>query len=75
MTKPTYQEQIELDRFARKQESNLKFLRESPRDQKYIPFADEEEFWRPSWGEVALWMVVLVALFTTIYKIFEATPK
>ena len=60
MTKPTYQEQIELDRFARKQEKNLKFLRETPREQRNIPFAEEiVDFQKPSIGEVAIWIFII----------------
>ena len=59
MAKPTYQEQIELERFARRHERNLKFLRETPREQRNIPFAEEISFQNPSVGEVAIWVFII----------------
>ena len=62
MTKPTHQEQIELERFVRSNESNLKFLRETPRGQRNIPFAEEANFDKPTFGEVLIWLLIVVGL-------------
>ena len=42
-THQTVAEQLALERLARKHERDLTFLRHSPREQRWIPFADERE--------------------------------
>lgn len=39
----TINEQRELERYARKHERELRFLRHSPREQRWIPFVEADE--------------------------------
>lgn len=41
-TTPTATELAQLDRLARKMEPHLKFLRDTPRNQKDIPFVEDK---------------------------------
>ncbi len=40
---PTAAQQAALARYARQHERHLKFLRHSPREERWIPFADDRE--------------------------------
>ena len=42
-SKPTNEEIRRLDRLARENERHLKFLRHSPREQRWIPFARDAD--------------------------------
>ena len=39
----TISEQLALERLARKNERHLKFLRHSPREQRWIPFVEDSQ--------------------------------
>ena len=52
------QEQVELERLARRHERNLKFLRHTPREDRGIPISDEYVFQKASKGETVLWTLI-----------------
>jgi hypothetical protein len=55
----TINEQLALERLARKHERHLKFLRHSPHEHRWIPFADEAE--RVVFKEALLGTIVFFA--------------
>jgi len=55
----TINEQLALERLARKHERHLKFLRHSPPEHRWIPFADEAE--RVEFKEALLGTIVFFA--------------
>ncbi|MDX9716312.1 MAG: hypothetical protein RBT67_02960 [Thauera sp.] len=55
----TINEQLALERLARKHERHLKFLRHSPYEHRWIPFADEAE--RVEFKEALVGTIAFVA--------------
>lgn len=55
----TLDQQRALERYARQHERELKFLRHSPREERWIPFADEAE--RVEFKEALVGTTVFVA--------------
>jgi hypothetical protein len=60
----TINEQLALERLARKHERHLKFLRHSPHEHRWIPFADEAE--RVEFKEALLGTLVFAAFVGTL---------
>jgi hypothetical protein len=61
MNKPTIKEIKELEAFERRHKNSYRFLRETPRDQREIPFAESDEDARnkrPSIGELVVWFIL-----------------
>jgi hypothetical protein len=61
MNKPTIKEIKELEAFERRHQGSFHFLRETPREQRHIPFAESSEDTcnkRPSWGELVVWFII-----------------
>ena len=54
----TINEQLALERLARKHERHLKFLRHSPREERCIPFIDT----RPDEAADVVWSLVGIAI-------------
>lgn len=63
-THQTVAEQLALERLARKHERDLTFLRHSPREQRWIPFADERE--RAEFRDAAIGMAVFFAFVAAL---------
>ena len=61
MAKPTLQELKALEAFERRHKNSYRFLREAPREQRDIPFAESSEDVRnkkPSIMELVLWFLI-----------------
>ena len=58
------QHQLELERLERKHERQLRFLRHSPREQRWLPFADDRE--RAEFRDAVIGVVCLIALVGTL---------
>mgnify|MGYP003432152613 CR=1 FL=1 len=60
----TISEQLALERLARKHERDLKFLRHSPREQRWIPFVEDSQI--PEILEALLGTVIFFALIAAL---------
>lgn len=58
------QHQLELERLERKYERQLRFLRHSPREQRWLPFVEERDM--PEFKDAVIGTVVLIALVGTL---------
>lgn len=57
----TINEQLALERLARKHERDLKFLRHSPREQRFLPFVEDSQI--PAILDAVIGGVVFFAFF------------
>ena len=55
----TLDQQRALERYARQHERELRFLRHSPREERWIPFADDRE--RAEFRDAVIGTVALIA--------------
>ena len=60
----TIDQQRALERYARQHERHLKFLRHSPREQRWLPFVEERDM--PEFKDAVIGTVVLIALVGTL---------
>lgn len=60
----TIDQQRALERYARQHERLLKFLRHSPREQRWLPFVEERDM--PEFKDAVIGTVVLIALVGTL---------
>lgn len=60
----TIDQQRTLERYARQHERHLKFLRHSPREQRWLPFVEERDM--PEFKDAVIGTVVLIALVGTL---------
>lgn len=58
------QHQLELERLERKYERQLRFLRHSPREQRWLPFVEERDM--PEFKDALVGMLVFVAFVGTL---------
>lgn len=56
----TIDQQRALDRYARQHERELRFLRHSPREQRWLPFVEERDM--PEFKDAAIGAAMLIAL-------------
>ncbi len=64
MSQTIDQRQLELERLERKYERQLRFLRHSPREQRWLPFAEEHE--RAEFTDALVGTLVFVAFVGTL---------
>lgn len=62
--KLTNEEIHRLDRLARENERHLKFLRHSPREQRWLPFVEERDM--PEFKDAVIGAAMLIALVGTL---------
>lgn len=60
----TIDQQRALERYARQHERHLKFLRHSPREQRWLPFVEERDM--PEFKDAVIGTVVLIAVVGTL---------
>ena len=60
----TIRDQQALERYARQHERHLRFLRHSPREQRWLPFVEERDM--PEFKDAVIGTVVLIALVGTL---------
>lgn len=60
----TLDQQRALERYARQHERELRFLRHSPREERWIPFADDRE--RAEFKDAVIGVVALIAFIGTL---------
>ena len=60
----TIDQQRALDRYARQHERELRFLRHSPREQRWLPFAEERDM--PELKDAVIGAAMLIALVGTL---------
>ena len=60
----TIDQQRALERYARQHERHLRFLRHSPREQRWLPFVEERDM--PEFKDAVIGTVVLIALVGTL---------
>lgn len=60
----TLDQQRALERYARQHERHLRFLRHSPREQRWLPFVEERDM--PEFKDAVIGTVVLIALVGTL---------
>jgi len=58
------QHQLELERLERKYERQLRFLRHSPREQRWLPFVEERDL--PEFKDALVGTLVFVAFVGTL---------
>ena len=58
------QHQLELERLERKYERQLRFLRHSPREQRWLPFVEERDM--PEFKDAVIGTVALIAFVGTL---------
>ena len=58
------QHQLELERLERKYERHLKFLRHSPREQRWLPFVEKRDL--PEFKDALVGTLVFVAFVGTL---------
>lgn len=58
------QHQLELERLERKYERQLRFLRHSPREQRWLPFVEERDM--PEFKDALVGTLVFVAFVGTL---------
>lgn len=68
------QQEDELERLARKHSKDLFFQRHSPRDQRWLPFADAENPPPVTWPEAAVWAVVAAMLVALMFIVMGLEP-
>ena len=60
----TIRDQKDLERYARQHERELKFLRHSPREERWIPFADDRK--RVRIRDAAIGLVAFIAFIGAV---------
>ena len=60
----TIDQQRALERYARQHERHLKFLRHSPREERWLPFVEERE--RTEFRDAVIGIVCLIAFIGTL---------
>ena len=60
----TIRDQQALERYARQHERHLRFLRHSPREQRWLPFADDRK--RVRIREAAIGLVAFIAFIGAV---------
>jgi hypothetical protein len=60
----TIDQQRALERYARQHERHLKFLRHSPREQRWLPFVEERDM--PEFKDAVIGTVALIAFVGTL---------
>ena len=60
----TIRDQQALERYARQHERHLKFLRHSPREQRWLPFVEERDM--PEFKDAVIGTVALIAFVGTL---------
>lgn len=60
----TIDQQRALERYARQHERHLKFLRHSPREQRWLPFVEERDM--PEFKDAVIGAAMLIALVGTL---------
>ena len=60
----TIDQQRALERYARQHERHLKFLRHSPREQRWLPFVEERDL--PEFKDALVGTLVFVAFVGTL---------
>ena len=60
----TIRDQQALERYARQHERHLRFLRHSPREERWLPFVEERE--RTEFRDAVIGIVCLIAFIGTL---------
>lgn len=60
----TIDQQRALERYARQHERHLRFLRHSPREERWLPFVEERE--RTEFRDAVIGIVCLIAFIGTL---------
>ena len=74
MPAPTKEELKNLESFERRHHDSYHFQRETPRNQRDIPFAEETPQ-SPSWRELLVWFLLWGGFLGFLFFVLHLTPE